>query len=298
MKHGLMLGGCAFVGCVLGGCHGSPRETEVLRTTAMIGIPIEKEGKGGYTPEKTWDLQTMNAPQRELYVQIQVYKRERGDVYDESALKNADFQTSQIGLSATQLRNDIVAVLLAQAAWHQQGMEDDVFEAVGSTKTIFDLAGLVVNALGGTTGGVADKAAYNVAAGALIGLRSSLEKNFLAEQTQMAILHMMEAQWLEDRNEIVKRLNDSDDSRYSLKQAATDIRIMSSEGRLADAVAELGKKAADAASKAKQDAKDNPLLVNSSAKKANDPAPSPPAQAPAATPPTGSSRTPATRSGG
>ncbi len=247
-----------LVGCLplLSGCHTSPRERLVLQSAAMTGIPLEKEDPWSYEPPQKWELDKLNAAEKELYKKVQYYNKLKHRPFDEEALKGfAPPDPSDVLAELTQLRNEIAAVMLAQAVHFQAGMTRDVFEVTSELETGFDLVGLVLNATGAVTGGAVDKAAYNAAAGAVLGLRNSLGKNILAEQTKFAILSQMEALWLKKNAEILTNLNAKKDDVYSLQEVAEDIRQLTTSAWLQNAVAELARTATNAKADAEEKVK-------------------------------------------
>lgn len=218
---------------------------------AMAGVGLEKEKLGeGYTPPRAWELDRMSAPDREFYTKIQLYNRAKNRPFDSRVVSEKDPEIKDIRT----LRNEIVMTMLLKVEHFQHGMTRDVYEATSSLETLFDAFGLVFNGLGAVTGGVGEKAAYNAAAGGLLGLRNSLAKNFLAQQTQSAILAQMSALWKAHEAELIDKLNDADieETNYSLQQAAYDVYGAFTSAWLQDAVATLAKTANEADKKAQE----------------------------------------------
>lgn len=138
----------------------------------------------------------------------------------------------------TQLRDKIVFNIVTMIKHYHEGTTDDVYEVTTHIETLFDIAGLTLNALGAVTGGAATKAAYNAAAGAVLGFRGSLNKNILAEQTKYAILTEAAALREKAHARLLTNLKQPDNA-YGLEKALSDTYDFFQSGSVKYAVAEL-----------------------------------------------------------
>ena len=149
------------------------------------------------------------------------------------------------------IRDQVIGSMLLAIKNYHEATEDDVFEAASGLAVLFDLLGLGTNATGVALAGETGKTIANAVAGALIGTRSSLEKNVLAENTKTAILLMMQAD--RDAKEIIIRNNQKlPDRDYSLDAALPELFDFYTAGSLRTSVTALVAAGQKKASQAKQ----------------------------------------------
>lgn len=145
----------------------------------------------------------------------------------------------------TDLRNRIVFQMMTLIEHYHEGTTTDVYEITAELETLFDFAGLAVGGAGAVAGDASFKAAMNAIGAGLIGARTSMSKNILAEQTKFALVLQMEALWENKKADIISHITDSKntDKLYSLENATTDLYNYFSAGSLKQAVAEMVKTA-------------------------------------------------------
>lgn len=107
---------------------------------------------------------------------------------------------------------------------------DNNFFSVGG-----DMAALILNGLGATTGSTTTKAALSAASGGIIGAKAAIDKDIYFQQTLPAVLAQMSANRDKIKSAIIDNLKQSD-AAYPLAAAEIDLQVLERASSIPDAI--------------------------------------------------------------
>jgi hypothetical protein len=167
-------------------------------------------------------------------------------------IANAASDQGRAGLSQQQYRDSVVYRRIEVINIHYYDFEAILSSAYDGLNTGADLAALVLNGFGATTGSAATKAALAAASSGVLGAKTTINTDIFYQKTLPALIAQMRAQrqkiYAQIRTGLTKSYAD-----YSIDQALDDVNSFYIAGTLPGAIMELTVQAGatlDAANKA------------------------------------------------
>lgn len=136
------------------------------------------------------------------------------------------------------MRDEIVKDYIVIADFNYTHFKNDLLAGKAQTDTIADIAELLLSTATTLTGGLTSKTNLGAASTLLKGSRSTIDKNFFAQQTMRAIVNVMEDGRQQDQLRIIERLKQPT-SAYPLSQAVADVQRYENRANLFAAILDI-----------------------------------------------------------
>lgn len=150
------------------------------------------------------------------------------------------------------VRDEIVHEQLLNADSAYLELKNSLLMGRAGADTLLDISELMLSTATTLTGGAMAKANLGAASTLLKGSRTSVDKNFFAQQALAAILNAIEDRRQLDKLTIIKGLGASTMD-YPLQQALADVRVYQSRANLMSGVLDLSNQTAANVKKSEQD---------------------------------------------
>lgn len=151
-----------------------------------------------------------------------------------------------------QMRSAFVYDLLALADSNYLNFKDSLLEGRAGYDTVLDITELMLSSATTLVGGLTARGNLGASSTLLKGSRSSVDKNFFAQQTLASILNAIEDQQQKDKVEILKGLTKSTTD-YPLTQAFSDVQNYESRASLVAGALLVANQTASTAKKSKDE---------------------------------------------
>lgn len=238
----------------LAGCQGPARRSQALDVFNQVDMPLPTSAWGRkYEPGNLKEVDLAFQPRASTNTST---ASGQGQPNPDDPAHDPRYEVRRLYLSykaamesegtktkARAIRDQIVEKMMTHIAHYHEGQADDVFEISAGLETFFDLAALAFGSTAAVTGTEVAKSALGAAAAGMIGTKSALSRNVLADQTKFAILDHMSAIRFRKAASITTKLKAHDADAYSLEAAVRDLYEYFNAGSLKEAVTELAKAA-------------------------------------------------------
>lgn len=142
------------------------------------------------------------------------------------------------------VRNEIIHEILLNADTHYLDMRSGLLMGRASSDTLLDIAELTLSTATTLSGGAMAKANLGAASTLVKGSRTSVDKNFFAQQALAAIINSIDDRRQIDKTNIIKGLQRTAFD-YPLQQALSDARLYESRASMMSGVLDLSNQTAN-----------------------------------------------------
>jgi hypothetical protein len=166
----------------------------------------------------------------------------RTQYFDSTTLEDQYYADTADAVTRRRLRDRIVYGRMDVIDFDFDNLERELNSAGNGVSLGGDLAVLIANGIGATTGGKQTKAVLNTISGGIVGAQGAINKDLYYQRTLPALLNQMEANRDKVKATILSGLKKPDSS-YPLGAAQLDLRQLVRAGSIPASVGEITEKA-------------------------------------------------------